>query len=79
MLDELQITPIEDDELDAVVADAILESEEMAFKAPGQRHRYLMGRLMRDLVGRVEGKRLADCLAEQIPAGAPESNTLSKN
>jgi glutamyl-tRNA(Gln) amidotransferase subunit E len=66
LLDELRIHPIPEDELNAALAGAIEQAESGRFVSLGQKHRYLMGQLMRALVGRVDGKHLAEVLEERL-------------
>ena len=73
-LDELGISPVSDEELEALVVQAVAEVrplEGRCFPTLEKRHRYLMGVLMQKLIGRVEGLRLSETLRAQL-AGESE-------
>ncbi len=62
-IDELNIRPATDDEIDQVLRRARAEGNERTFATDVKRERFLMGRLMRELIGRVDGARLKQLVA----------------
>jgi len=66
LLDKLKIYPIPDDELTTTVTKAVEEAANQEFPSTTDKHRYLMGQLMRGLRGRIEGKRLAKMLGDRL-------------
>jgi hypothetical protein len=74
LIDELAIAPLPDAEGILHVDAAIAEASRRRFRIPAARERYLMGQLMRDLIGRVDGRRLLDLLRGKLarPREAPE-------
>lgn len=69
LLTELNIRPVVDEELDAAVAKAMQQADSRRFATYDDKHRYLMGQLMRELIGRVDGRRLAERLEQQLTGG----------
>jgi len=69
LLRELEITPIDNAELQKAIAAEVGELDDGRFATPAKKQRYLMGALMRKLIGRVEGKLLAERLDEQLTGG----------
>ena len=66
MLTELKMHPVTEDELNGLLDEAITRAESKIFATPARQQRYLMGQLMQILVGRIEGKRLAEMLDERM-------------
>jgi glutamyl-tRNA(Gln) amidotransferase subunit E len=73
-LDELEIKPLGDDELDARIARALARVEERDFGSRGKMHRYLTGHLMHGLIGRVGGERLVKVLNEKLQLVSTEKD-----
>jgi Glu-tRNA(Gln) amidotransferase subunit E-like FAD-binding protein len=70
LLNELKIEPIDADALDRAIGGALADVDDDQFATPQDKQRCLMGRLMRRLVGRVEGRRLAALLEKRLSSGA---------
>jgi len=63
VLDELRLTPLSGDELASLIAEVRERTGDAAFSGPGTKHRYIMGELMSDLLGRVDGKLVSELLS----------------
>jgi glutamyl-tRNA(Gln) amidotransferase subunit E len=61
-----QVEPIAESELNSAIDTAIAGADLGRFPNRGKLHRWLMGQLMRTLVGRVAGRCLHDCLSERL-------------
>ena len=66
VLEEFHSDPLGDEELAARIREIAAGLDDARFKTVGKKYRYLMGELMRELVGRVEGRRLATILAKTL-------------
>ena len=62
-LDELRLTPLAAAELTGLIAETRERINDAAFSRPGTKHRHMMGELMSDLLGRVDGKRVSELLS----------------
>ena len=67
----LEIRPATERALRRSVDDAVAACESHRFKTDAKRVRYLMGRLMRELIGRVDGRRLRELIFEKLATGQP--------
>ena len=65
-LEELDIKVLSDEQLDERVSGALQRVDDSHFKTLGKKYRFMMGELMRPLVGRVEGHRLAQLLGDKL-------------
>ena len=71
-IDTLGLRPVEEERLHALVHEALLRSGRGRFPSPEARFRHVMGILMTDLRGCVEGRRLAALVAEALGEGGEE-------
>jgi len=65
-LEELGIKVLGDEELDERISEALQSVDDSRFKTLGKKYRFMMGELMRPLVGCVEGRRLAQLLGDKL-------------
>ena len=68
VLDAIDLTPLGDEELAARIIAAIDQLDHDRFPTCAKKHRHLMGVLMNDCTGRVDGGRIARLLAEGLDA-----------
>lgn len=71
VFDELDIQRLTDQELQCKVACAIEAVDPTQFPTVTKLRRFLMGELMKDLIGRVDGRRLLDCLTKTMRTDEP--------
>ena len=75
-LAQLKLGAVPDDELENAVTAAIQASDPRRFGTPAKRQRYLMGKLMNEYRGRVDGGRLAQKVRASLgPGREPSSMT----
>lgn len=65
-LEEQQFTPIAADQLEELIRQESTKSLERNFATVEKRHRYLMGRLMKKVVGRIDGGELSTLMARRL-------------
>ncbi len=70
-LDLLEMRPATDEEVSGHIERAVVASAPPRFATPEKRLRYLMGQLMRMLIGRVEGRRVWALLCARLGAVQP--------
>ena len=71
VFDELDIQRLTDQELQCKVAWAIEAVDPTQFPTVTKLQRFLMGELMKDLIGRVDGRRMLDCLTKTMRTDEP--------
>ncbi len=70
-LDLLEVRPATDEEVNGHIERAVVASAPARFATPKKRLRYLMGQLMRTLIGRIEGRRVWVLLCARLGAVQP--------
>jgi glutamyl-tRNA(Gln) amidotransferase subunit E len=65
-LEVLKMAPLSESELTQSVLKAVENINPALFRNPQKIHSYLMGKLMRNLIGRVDGKKLSERVQEQL-------------
>ena len=76
MLDDLQ--PVSETEVAGRVRAEVDDARRRVFATPAALARYVMGRLMDDLIGRVEGMQLAELLERAIAPVPIIETTIAK-
>jgi glutamyl-tRNA(Gln) amidotransferase subunit E len=66
--ERLGLAPPTKGELGSHIDRALADAEGRRFVDRAARHRWVTGRVMQALLGRVEGKRVADCVAQRLAA-----------
>jgi glutamyl-tRNA(Gln) amidotransferase subunit E len=67
-LSAMGLRPCSDEELAGYVRAAVDGLNHERFATADKKHRYLMGKLMRNLAGRVDGRRVAEAVARELEA-----------
>jgi len=67
-LDEVDMKPATDERIDAAIERALDAASPEHFATPAKRRRFVMGRLMGELIGRVEGGTLLGRLDRKLNA-----------
>jgi Glu-tRNA(Gln) amidotransferase subunit E-like FAD-binding protein len=65
-LAELDIKVLSDEQLHERISEVLRRADDSRFKTLGKKYRFVMGELMRPLVGCVEGRRLARLLGDRL-------------
>jgi glutamyl-tRNA(Gln) amidotransferase subunit E len=73
-IEALGLRPVPDDEARRRVADAVTDVEHASFRTSEQRSRHLMGVLMSEWNGRLEGSHVARLVAEEVTAAGIAAN-----
>jgi len=67
-LDEIDMKPATDQDIDAAIERALDTASPQRFATEAKRRRFVMGRLMRELIGRVDGATLFERLDRKLQA-----------
>ena len=71
-LDELNLGPATEREINERLDRALADADAARFATPEKRVRWVMGRLMRELIGRAAGRRLLALVRDRLQMPAPE-------
>ena len=71
-LEALNLAPVPEREIKEQIEHALTETDAGRFATTGKRSHHVMGRLMRVLRGRVEGRRLESLVRTRLAAATPE-------
>ena len=72
VLDQMDIQPSSDDDLRCRITQVVQDSDSSRFATDAKHRRYLMGRIMQELIGRVDGRRVSEMLTKVQGAAVPE-------
>ncbi len=72
VLEQMDFQPISDSDLRCRIVKLVQESDSSRFATAAKHRRYLMGRIMQELIGHVDGRRVLDILTTLQVADAAE-------